>query len=77
MIARIHFTGTVVNKEKDTELTMKDYTDLHVAALQDAEEIFKYWLQKDYSIRGHNGVWHMQGKYGKIEFVKVEKKPKE
>jgi hypothetical protein len=75
MIARVHFIGTITHNKK--KFGLKDYVDIHVAALADAEEIFRFWLSKDYSIKGHNGVWHLQGAHGKVEFVKAEERPKE
>jgi len=75
VIARVHYNAIV--NDKKGEMEFPDYCDIHVANLSDAEEIFKFWIQKEFSIRGGKSqVWHLQGKYGRIEFVSVEKRPK-
>jgi hypothetical protein len=75
VIARVHFNGIIVKNGKELELP--DYCDIHVATIHQAEEIFKYWIEKQYSIRGaKSGIWHPAGKYGTVELVSVEVKPK-
>jgi len=73
MIARVHFIGIVYDRRK--KLATRDYVDFHVAASEDAEQIFKGWVKLGCTIRGgKSGVWHPQDQYGEVRFERVEER---
>jgi hypothetical protein len=62
MIVRIKFKASVKGH------SVYDVVDMHVRKVSDAKEVFNWWLDKGYSIRGNSNVFHHQAPHGRIKF---------
>lgn len=75
MIVRVHFIGIVQSGKK--KLAVKDFMDIRADSLEDAEEMFKYFVSKGNMIPGSkNGlVWYPGGgRFGEVRYMKVEER---